>query len=117
MRRLPFATSSSPASYFDRKFAYEADATDYEFSFNQSGYVIYDFGGDPRGFATNNEDTEITTLEARLQSNNDAESRWSWLGGVFYSKEAEPHGVRQLRARLRGHARPSPTSTYFEYNV
>ncbi len=74
--------------------------------------LVYDFGGDPRGFATNNEDTEITTLEVRLQSNNDAESRWSWLGGVFYSKEDEPHGIRQLRARLRRHA----GFAYFDYS-
>ena len=84
---LPFGDLVISGSYFDRDFTYEADASDYEFSLDQSGYVSYDFGGDPRGFATNNESTEITTFEARLQSNNDAESRWSWLAGVFYSKE------------------------------
>ena len=104
---LPFADLVVAASYFDRKFAYEADATDYEFTFNQSSIyygTLYDFGGDPRGFATNHENTRITTVEARLQSNNDAESRWSWLGGVFYSKEAGHTDLRQLRARLPGHA-------------
>ncbi len=104
------------ASYFDRDFFYEADATDYEFNFNQSGYVIYDFGGDPRGFANNSEDTEITTFEARLQSNNDAESRWSWLGGVFYSKE-ESH--TEFGSFVRGYA-DTPAFAYFaylEYNV
>ena len=91
------------ASYFDRDFHYEADATDYEFNFNcprfdpyyenppppfcQPNYAIYDFGGDPRGFAQNDEQTEITTFEARLQSPADSQSRWSWLAGVFYSKE------------------------------
>ncbi len=99
------------ASYFDRKFAYEADATAYEFNFNQSGYVVYDFGGDPRGFATNDEDTTITTLEARLQSSNDAESRWSWLGGIFYSKE-ESH--TEFDSYVRGYA-DTPAFAYFEY--
>ena len=85
------------ASYFDRKFAYEADASDYEFGFNQFFLTCnplyydcspaYDFGGDPRGFATNHERTFISTVEARLQSNHDAESRWSWLVGAFYSRE------------------------------
>ena len=92
------------ASYFDRDFHYEADATDYEFNFNcprydkdgnpnpplpfcQPNYYIYDFDGDPRGFALNDEQIEITTFEARLQSPADSESRWSWLAGVFYSKE------------------------------
>jgi len=90
--RLPFADLVVAGSYFDRKFAYQADASAYEFQFNlyatYYGTLQYEFGGDPRGFATNNENTRITTLEARLQSNNDAESRWSWLGGVFYSREA-----------------------------
>ena len=30
MPRLPFGDLVVAASYFDRKFAYEADATDYE---------------------------------------------------------------------------------------
>jgi outer membrane receptor protein involved in Fe transport len=84
---LSFADAIFSASYFDRDFAYEADATSYEYQFNQSGYEIYNFGGDPRGFATNNEQTEITTFEARLQSSADSGSRWNWLAGVFYSKE------------------------------
>lgn len=108
---LPFGDLIVAASYFDRKFAYEADATDYEFSFNQSGYVIYDFGGDPRGFATDVDDTRITTLEARLQSSNDAESRWSWLGGVFYSKEA---GHTNFDSFARDY-QDSPAFAYFSY--
>ena len=113
---LPFADLIVAASYFDRKFAYEADASDYEFSFQQSGYAIYDFGGDPRGFATNDENTRITTVEARLQSNNDAESRWSWLGGVFYSKEG---GHTTFESFVRDY-QDSPAFAYFaylEYNV
>ena len=125
---LPFGDLVVAASYFDRKFAYEADATDYEFSFNcprydtlgnlnppppfcQANYVIYDFGGDPRGFATNNENTRITTVEARLQSNNDAESRWSWLGGVFYSREA---GHTSFDSFARDY-QDSPAFAYFSY--
>ena len=34
---LGFGDLVVAASYFDRKFAYEGDATDYEFSFQQSG--------------------------------------------------------------------------------
>jgi iron complex outermembrane receptor protein len=84
---LPFGDLVLSGSYFDRDFFYEADATDYEFTFQQSGYVLYDFGGDPRGFATNDEQTDITTFEARLQSPSDSESRWGWLVGAFYSEE------------------------------
>ncbi|MGE0029608.1 MAG: TonB-dependent receptor [Steroidobacteraceae bacterium] len=88
---LPFADAIFSASYFDRDFAYEGDATAYEYTFNQGAIYyetpFYDFGGDPRGFATNNEQTEITTFEARLQSRADSASRWGWIAGAFYSKE------------------------------
>ena len=95
---LPFGQAVVAASYFNRDFEYEADATDYEFQFNQTFIncdpsptydctPTYDFGGDPRGFAKNKEETEITTLEARLSSKTGSESRWSWLVGAFYSEE------------------------------
>ncbi len=96
---LPFGDAALSASYFDRDFRYEGDATDYEFRFNDnfincvpSPYYdctspVYDFGGDPRGFATNHEATRITTIEARLASKADSESRWGWLVGAFYSQE------------------------------
>ena len=98
---LGFGDLVLSASYFDRDFHYEADATAYEFNFNQNfincvpdAYYdctspVYDFGGDPRGFATNDEQIEITTFEARLQSPSDSESRWAWLVGAFYSEEKE----------------------------
>jgi outer membrane receptor protein involved in Fe transport len=96
---LPFGDASLTASYFDRDFRYEGDATDYEFRFNDnfvncvpSAYYdctspVYDFGGDPRGFATNHESARITTIEARLASKTDSGSRWGWLVGAFYSQE------------------------------
>jgi outer membrane receptor protein involved in Fe transport len=112
---LPFGDLVVSGSYFDRDFRYEADATDYEFTFNQNFincdpdtsyyncdyFVVYDFGGDPRGFATNDEQTEITTFEARLQSPADSESRWSWLVGAFYSEEK---GHTEFDSFIRGYA-------------
>jgi len=108
---LPFGDLVVAGSYFDRSFAYEADATDYDFSFNQTGYISYDYGGDPDGWATNHEDTDITTFEVRLQSRNDAESRWSWLGGAFYSKEV---GHTEFNSYVRGYAN-TPSFAYFNY--
>ncbi|MGH8204433.1 MAG: TonB-dependent receptor, partial [Steroidobacteraceae bacterium] len=108
---MSFADLVVAASYFDRTFAYEADASDYEFQFNQSGYVVYDFGGDPRGFATNHERTFISTVEARLQSNNDAESRWSWLAGAFYSRES---GHTEFDSFVRDY-QDTPAFAYFNY--
>jgi iron complex outermembrane receptor protein len=120
---LPFGNAVFAASYFNRTFRYEADATDYEFQFNQSfvncdpGFyecsarVIYDFGGDPRGFATNKEETEITTLEARLSSPTNPESRWSWLAGAFYSEEK---GKTAFDSFIRGYENTN-SFAYFNY--
>ena len=112
---MGFADLIVAASYFDRKFAYEADSSDYEFQFNQAAIYynspVYDFGGDPHGFATNHERTFISTVEARLQSNHDAESRWSWLVGAFYSRET---GHTTFDSYVRGYA-DTPAFAYFNY--
>src|SRR5688572_29851099 len=113
---LGFGDLVLSASYFDRDFHYEADATDYEFTFQQSFdanpyYVLYDFGGDPRGFATNDEQTEITTFEARLQSPGSSESRWGWLVGAFYSEEK---GHTEFDSFIRGYA-DTGSFAYFQY--
>jgi outer membrane receptor protein involved in Fe transport len=90
-------------SYFDRQFRYDADATDYEFSlqrgvcgrypgacagaFGDSGsYSFYDFGGDPRGYATNEDDDQRWSMEARVATPSDSGSRWSGVAGFFYNK-------------------------------
>jgi iron complex outermembrane recepter protein len=125
---LPFGEAVFSASYFNRDFRYEADATDYEFRFNQNEVcydtnydgipddcvqppVVYDFGGDPRGHATNHEETHITTLEARLQSPSDSKSRWSWLVGAFYEQEK---GKTAFNSYIRGYANTS-SFAYFNY--
>ena len=101
--RLPFGDLVATASYFDRNFRYEADATDYEFAFsNGAAYASYDFGLNPRGYATNHEKTKITTFEARLSSPADSTSRWGWLGGAVLQQREEPHGLRQLYQQLFG---------------
>jgi outer membrane receptor protein involved in Fe transport len=118
---LPFADAVFSASYFDRDFHYEADATQYEWTFNQSFlncdpayyvcYNAYDFDGDPRGFATNDEQTDITTFEARLQSKADSESRWGWLAGAFYSNET---GHTEFDSFIRGYE-STGSFEYFSY--
>ena len=74
-------------------------------------YLSYDFGGDPHGYATNHEETEITTLEARLQSRTDSQSRWSWLIGAFYSEEK---GHTEFDSYVRGYSN-TPAFAYFSY--
>ena len=110
---LPFGDAVVSASYFDRDFRYEADATDYEFTFNENAIAydtpIYDFGGDPRGFATNHEETQITTFEARLASRADSTSRWAWIVGAFYSQEK---GETAFDSFVRGYEN-TPSFEYF----
>jgi outer membrane receptor protein involved in Fe transport len=91
--RLPIGNLVVAASYFDRDFRYESDATAYENAFNQiaidNDTSYYNFGGDPRGFAANRELTHISTIETRLSSNGDSGSRWAWLVGAFYSQQRQ----------------------------
>ncbi|HET6630592.1 MAG TPA: TonB-dependent receptor [Woeseiaceae bacterium] len=100
---LGFADFVVAGAYFNRETVYEADATAYHFAFNllnaafQAYYAyyditIYDFGGDPRGTAFNGEDTERWSIEARLSTPADSDSRWSGIVGVFYNRE-EGHAL------------------------
>ncbi len=112
---LPIGDAVFSASYFDRDFHYEGDATAYEYGFNQLAIYYdtpyYDFGGDPRGYATNDEQTQITTFEARLSSRADSGSRWSWLVGAFYSTEK---GHTEFDSYVRGYEN-TPAFAYFSY--
>ncbi len=90
-----FADLVVTGAYFNRSAVYNADSTAYLQAFQQVGdyfrtyynsYItIYDFNGDPRAQAFDGRDTDSYTFEARLSSDNDADSRWNWLGGVFYN--------------------------------
>lgn len=95
---LDFADFVITGSYFNRDTVYEADATSYQFAFNQLNeffkayyddpYIaIYDFGGDPRAFAFNHEESDRWSVEARLSTPADSTSRWSGIVGVFYNRE------------------------------
>lgn len=97
---LGFADLMVTGSYFNRNTRYDADATAYQFAFQQVGdYLayayagtpyfqngIYDFGGDPQAFAYDDGKDERWTFEARLSTPADSTSRWSGLIGVFYNK-------------------------------
>jgi outer membrane receptor protein involved in Fe transport len=133
---LPFGDAMIAASYFDRDFHYDADATDYEFNFtdpsqpcpdfdpnNPDGpppfkpcFASYDFGigdtpGDPRGFVTNDQSDDFKTIEARLASPAGSESRWAWLVGVFYN---EHDRVSSFDSYIRGYEN-TDAFTYFSY--
>jgi len=80
-------------SVFSRETVYEADATTYQFAFNQLSdyigpyYTIYDFGGDPQAFAYDHEKTDLTTFELRISTPDDSGSRWNGILGFFYNRD------------------------------
>jgi hypothetical protein len=63
----------------------------------------------PRGFATNDEQTQITTFEARLQSKH-AESRWSWLAAF---STARRQGHTEFNSYIRKYADTDGSSRTF----
>ena len=88
---LGWADTTLSVSYFDRDYRYEADNSDYLFEFDKVGsyypyYAFYDFGGDPRGHAVEDTSSDRWSVEARLTTPSDSDSKWAGLVGVFYSK-------------------------------
>lgn len=90
---LGFADLVVTGAFFSRETIYDADATSYQFAFNQLSdyfgpyYFAYDFGGDPRAFAFNNENEDRWSFEARLSTPADSTSRWNGIIGLFYNRE------------------------------
>lgn len=87
---LGFADALLTTSYFNRDFKYEADDTDYLHDFDQkydpSYYAIYDFSGAPRATALQELEDDRFSVEGRLTTPADSDSRWDGLVGFFYSK-------------------------------
>ena len=116
--KLGFADSLLHASYFNRDFRYDADGTDYMFAFNQlfddAYYDVYNFGGDPQnGFAINDIKNERWTVEARLSTPADSDSKWFGLVGLFYNRTEE----NSLFAAGNDSFPGSPAFYYMAYNV
>ena len=120
------------AAYFDREQKYDADATSYQFAFQQIhdgaeayynalfgtvgyDYVgFYDFGGDPQGAtAFNSPQVKRWSLEARLATPSDSDSRWSGLIGAFYSNSERFTVFESGNQSLPG----SPAFYYAAYNL
>lgn len=77
-------------SYFERDFTYNADNSDYFFdiayvSNSFPNYSFYDFG-DTNATAVNESEVERWSMEARLATPSDSDSKWAGLVGAFYSK-------------------------------
>jgi iron complex outermembrane receptor protein len=95
---LGWAVATVTAGFAHRETRYLADSTAYLMAFQETGdywreynaYITqYDFGGDPHAFSVDEQLNDRTSFEARLSSPGDTDSRWSWIGGVFYNKVEE----------------------------
>ena len=85
---LGFAKLVSATSYFDRDTMYQHDTQAYaayfHYAFGLYGpycCAYYDFGSDPVGYLTNDENNKSFTQEVRLSGDTD---RLSWTVGGFY---------------------------------
>ena len=93
------------ASFMNRQASYAADSTAYisawnEFYPDKVIYNIYDFGGDPQAMSFDVSDQDRYSLEIRLATPADSDSRWGAVGGLFYNK-SDDHthfsaNIRQL---------------------
>ena len=87
-------------SFMNREYLFLADATTYLQSwqerypskFNDGGYyAIYDFwpNQNPRAQVFSLGDSDRTSVELRVATPNDSDSRWSGIIGAFYNKSEE----------------------------
>jgi len=100
---LGFANWTTSASFMNRNTRYEADSTAYLFAWQDKfpDYNIYDFGGDPHAYSTDDGEVDRWTFETRLTTPSDSTSRWSGLVGFFYNK-AENETI--FRANVEGYS-------------
>ena len=102
---LPFADLVIAASYFDRKFAYQADATDYEFTFNESGYVDLRFRRRPARLRDEPRKHAHHDRRGTAAVQRRCREPLVLAGRHLLQQGGRPHVLRQLRPRLPGHAR------------
>lgn len=102
-------------SYFEREFEYAADASDYLHDFDQkydpNYYAIYDFGGHPRGERLTTDDGKRWTLEGRLATPSDSDSRWHGLVGFYYGKSER---TTRFTSNVEDHI-DTPSFAYLNY--
>jgi outer membrane receptor protein involved in Fe transport len=97
--RLGGADVVLATSFLNREYLFRADATTYLQSwqerypnkFNDGGYyAIYDFfNQNPRAQVFSLGDSDRTSVELRVATPSDSDSRWSGIIGAFYNKTEE----------------------------
>tara|TARA_B110000914_G_scaffold75929_1_gene66741 strand:- start:914 stop:3223 length:2310 start_codon:yes stop_codon:yes gene_type:complete len=93
---LGFAQLTVAGSYYDRETFYQHDTQTYTAYFMYTfgvyaGYATYDFGTDPVGYLTNDQENTSDTLEVRLTGSGD---KVDWTVGAFYMDSDETWDFR-----------------------
>ena len=86
---LGFADLTVAGSYYDRETLYQHDTQTYAAYFTYTlgaYYATYDFGADPIGYLTNDQENTSKTLEVRLSHSGD---KVAWTAGAFYMDSDE----------------------------
>ena len=86
---LGFAELTVAGSYYDRETLYQHDTQAYAAYFTYTlgaYYATYDFGADPIGYLTNDQENTSKTLEVRLSHTGD---KVAWTAGAFYMDSDE----------------------------
>ena len=114
---LGWADLTVTGSFLNRTNVYEVDSTAYlsawqEFYPDKSVYALYDFGGDPQAMSFEDSEQDRTSLEIRLSTPADSDSRWNGVIGAFYNK-SEDH--THFSANVRQMAEGVPAFYYNNY--
>ena len=126
---LGWADMTVSASFMNRQTRYDADSTAYmtawqdfnayfntasEIAYGTRYYTIYDFGGDPQAMSFDDSDQDRVSLEFRLATPSDSDSRWSGVIGAFYNK-TEDHTHFSANVRQLGTAEGAGAHYYLNY--
>ena len=102
---LGWADLTVAASFMNRQTSYDTDSTAYLSAWQEfyPAYNIYDFGGDPQAMSFDRSDSDRFSVELRLATPSDSDSRWSGVIGAFYNKtEDHTHFSANIRQFATG---------------
>ncbi len=102
------------ATFMNREDFYSTDASVYIAAFQDfyPYYALYDFSNDTQAMAFDGGEEDRFSLEVRLATPADSDSRWSGVIGAFYNK-SEDHGHFSSNVRILGE---TPTGAYYYMN-
>jgi outer membrane receptor protein involved in Fe transport len=123
--RLGGADVVLATSFLNREYLFRADATTYLGGWQErypnklSGggyYAIYDFlpDQDPRAQVFSTGDSDRTSIELRVATPSDSDSRWSGIVGAFYNKN---EGHSHFSSNIKDFDQSGPANVAYSYGA